>query len=205
MFLRPRPRGVSADGGPDPSSATRRLTVLGSDHLDGHRRSARVTNHVAQRLPQRGQQLDRRAPRRSPCRPARRRGTRARTRASPRRPGTARAPGRASRWPTRRSDSSPKIAERMCFTVRSRSSTAASMRVRAEVGPVDSGRGPEPSPGATDPVANSRWITVSWRSRAIRSRSSTSASSGPGPAGGRSRWRRRRRRRAPRRAPRRPR
>ena len=50
------------------------------------------------------------------------------------------------------------------------------------------------APWSDRPVANSRWMTVSCRSRAIRARSSTSASSCTGRGGGRCRWRRRRRR-----------
>ena len=79
------------------------------------------------------------------------------------------------RSPSRRPRcSSPKIAVRMSLIVRSRSSTASPIRPVA--------RRVRPAPAGTVlcndiPVANRRWITVSWRSRAIRSRSSTSASS----------------------------
>ena len=74
-------------------------------------------------------------------------------------------PGRASR--------SSKIVERMSRIVSSRSATAWSSRSAHQ-----RRRRPSPrTPCSCSPVANRRWITTSWRSRAIRSRSLTTASS----------------------------
>ena len=73
----------------------------------------------------------------------------------------------------RRRFSRSKIAVRISLIVRSRSSTASPIRSTAVFGSLATNRTVLCS---NIPVAKRRWITVSWRSRAIRSRSSTTAS-----------------------------
>ena len=71
-----------------------------------------------------------------------------------------------------REPSSSKIAERMYFMVRSRSSTASSIREAAAAGSLPT---TQTVLCSARPVANKRWITVSCSSRAMRSRSSRCA------------------------------
>ena len=145
-------RGASPARWADPVVDHPQHDLLGHHHLDLHRRRPGVAGDVAERLPQGGEQLGEVVVRRR-CRRDRRRSIGVRTRARRRRPGRGPAPGRGGRRPTTtRDDSSLKMADRMCFTVRSRSSTAASMRV-------DRGVGVGPAPAGPSPAATGRWRT----------------------------------------------
>ena len=81
-------------------------------------------------------------------------------------------PRRSPAATCRAGDCRSKIVERMSRIVTSRSATASSSRALMS-SPVAMRR----APCRCRPVANSRWITRSWRSRAMRSRSVTSISS----------------------------
>ena len=115
-----------------PSSTTRSTTTVGGDHLDLHARRPGVAGDVAERLAQRGEELGREVVADSAVdgaveEAARLEPERAGGLATERQHTVSEAaggdgPGDAS---------SPKMADRMCFTVRSRSSTAASMRATA--------------------------------------------------------------------------
>ena len=173
MFLRPRPRGVAADGGPDPSSATRSITCrtrrtstrTGWQRRGGPRCSAPPGAWPAARRPGRRRRRCRPAPsnRHTGSNPSVSARLAARGHSTRSRTPLAEQPGRLEPE-DRRAD----VLHREVEVVDGRFD-AGQRRRRASTRPARA------VAWSDRPVANRRWMTVSCRSRAIRSRSSTSA------------------------------
>ena len=175
MFFRPCPRGASGAGGPIPSSTTRNTTCVGHDHLDVDACRLRVTGDVAERLAQRREELGGEvvvdaAVDRSVEEAARLEPERAGGLATERQHPVAQTARTTTRDDFEAEDGRTDVLHREVEVVDGRldrASTAASASVRTS----------RAVPCSDRPVANRRWMTVSCRSRAMRSRSSTSASS----------------------------
>ena len=168
----PRPSTV----GPQGAGA---LPVVGRGDREGLRRPGRrrcrprgvgVAGDVRQRLADDGEDVRRRSSSTSvsigPLE-LERRDRAERVAAAPRR--AASSSRRRLRTSASAEACSSKIDSRISRTVRSSSSIVASIRWATS-----SRSASRATPCSERPVANSRWMTVSWRSRAMRSRSSSS-------------------------------